>query len=212
MKKTRESEKMKSSKEDDIHGAARNGDVNLVELIISSNPLALNSRDRHSRTPLHLAAWAGHANVVTALCKHKADVGAAAMDDMGAIHFAAQKGHLEVVKTLVSSGASLKAVNRKGFTVLHYAVQGSHIELTKYLLKKGLNLNTKTKAGKTALDLASNAEIRSLLVEHEKTKGTEVQDETEIVAEHVNEAESNSQLAGKTKDNEGQECTEEKLK
>nr|KJB09911.1 hypothetical protein B456_001G174500 [Gossypium raimondii] len=37
------------------------------------------------------------AQVVSYLCKQKADVGAVAMDGMGAIHFAAQKGHLEVV-------------------------------------------------------------------------------------------------------------------
>ncbi|KAL2901009.1 hypothetical protein RDABS01_026091 [Bienertia sinuspersici] len=147
------------SKEDDIHSAARNGNVIDVELIISSNPLAANSRDKHSRTPLHLAAWAGHANVVNALCKHKADVGAAAMDDMAAIHFAAQKGHLEVVKTLVSSGAPVKATNRKGMTALHYAVQGSYVELTKYLLKKGFDLDAKTKAGKSVFDLANNEEL-----------------------------------------------------
>ena len=130
---------------------------------------------------LHLAAWAGHANVVSCLCKHKADVGAAAMDDMAAIHFAAQKGHLEVVKTLVTSGASIKAANRKGMMALHYAAQGSHVELTKYLLKKGANLSAKTKAGKTPLDLASSEEIRSLLLEHEKAKQTEDQGSKEKV-------------------------------
>ena len=39
------------SKDDDIHSAARNGDVNAIELIVSCNPLATNSRDKHSRTP-----------------------------------------------------------------------------------------------------------------------------------------------------------------
>ncbi|PPD81159.1 hypothetical protein GOBAR_DD21907 [Gossypium barbadense] len=48
-------------------------------------------------TTLHLAAWARQAQVVSYLCKQKADVGAVSMDGMGAIHFAAQKGHLEVV-------------------------------------------------------------------------------------------------------------------
>ncbi|KAK9699069.1 hypothetical protein RND81_08G150900 [Saponaria officinalis] len=201
-----------SSKNEDIHIAARNGDVNCVELIIISNPLALNSRDKHSRTPLHLAAWAGHANVVSALCRHKADVGAAAMDDMGAIHFAAQKGHVEVVKTLVSEGASVKGVNRKGMTALHYAVQGPHVELTKYLLKKGFNLNAKTKAGKTVLDLAKNDEIRSLLLEHEKAKQTKAQDESEEVAEQDKNQESDSPLDGKAKENEAQEDNEENLK
>ncbi|TYG76614.1 hypothetical protein ES288_D03G127200v1 [Gossypium darwinii] len=42
-------------------------------------------------------AWARQAQVVSYLCKQKADVGVSAMDGMGAIHFATQKGHLEVV-------------------------------------------------------------------------------------------------------------------
>ena len=118
---------------------------------------------------LHLAAFSGQAEVVTYLSKHKADVGASAMDDMAAIHFASQKGHLEVVRALLSAGASLKAATRKGMTSLHYAVQGSHMELVKYLAKKGANLGAKTKAGKTPLDLATNEEIRSFLEEYEKS-------------------------------------------
>ncbi|XP_030535413.1 ankyrin-3 [Rhodamnia argentea] len=154
---------------EDLHAAARSGDLRAVLSILAANPLAVNSRDKHSRTPLHLAAWSGQAQVVTYLCQNKADVGAAAMDDMGAIHFAAQKGHLEVVRTLLSSGVSVKAANRKGFTPLHYAVQGSHLELVKYLVKKGASLSTKTKAGKTPVDLASSEEIRSFLVESEES-------------------------------------------
>lgn len=159
----------KSGTGGDLHNAARSGDLNAVQLILSTNPLAVNSRDKHSRTPLHLAAWSGQAEVVSYLCKNKADVGAAAMDDMGAIHFAAQKGHLEVVRTLLSSGASAKASTRKGLTPLHYAVQGSHSELVKYLVRKGASLSIKTKSGKTPIDLASNEEIRSFLEECERS-------------------------------------------
>jgi hypothetical protein len=122
---------------------------------------------------LHLAAWSGQAEAVTYLCKHKADVGAAAMDDMGAIHFASQKGHLEVVRALLSSGASIKASTRKGLTPLHYGVQGSHLELVKYLVKKGASLTVRTKAGMTPLDLATNEEIRLFLEESEKTSKKE---------------------------------------
>ncbi|KAI9125321.1 hypothetical protein K1719_003937 [Acacia pycnantha] len=153
---------------DDLHAAARSGDLNAVQAILSTNPLAINSRDKHSRTPLHLAAWSGQAEVVNYLCKHKADVGAAAMDDMGALHFAAQKGHLDIVRALVSAGASVKASTRKGMTALHYAAQGSHLELVKYLVKKGANLGAKTRAGKTPSDLAANEEVRSFLEEQER--------------------------------------------
>lgn len=152
--------------DNELHTAARSGDLEAVQRICSANPLAINSRDRHSRTPLHLAAWAGHTMVVEYLSK-KADVGAAAMDDMGAIHFAAQKGHLEVVRILVTSGVSVKSTNRKGMTALHYAAQGSHKELAKYLIKKGANVNAKNKAGKTPVDLANGEEVRSVLLDKE---------------------------------------------
>ncbi|GAV79529.1 Ank_2 domain-containing protein, partial [Cephalotus follicularis] len=148
---------------EELHAAARSGELEAVESILNSNPLAVNSRDKHSRTPLHLAAWAGQTEVVSYLCNHKADVGAAAIDDMGAIHFAAKKGHLEVVRMLVSAGVSVKAANRKGLTPLHYAVQGSHLEVIKYLVRKGGSLRAKTKAGKTPLNLTRKEEVRSLL-------------------------------------------------
>ncbi|CAH8345514.1 unnamed protein product [Eruca vesicaria subsp. sativa] len=152
----------------DIHSAARSGDLAAVQLIISTNPLAVNSRDKHSRTPLHLAAWAGHNEIVSYLCKNKADAGAAAVDDMGAIHFASQKGHVEVVRTLISVGVSVKSITRKGLTPLHYAAQGSHLDLVKYLVKKGSNVRATTKAGKNPADVAGNPETQNFLEECEE--------------------------------------------
>lgn len=43
---------------------------------------------------LHLAAWAGHAEVIKLLCDHHAAVNAAAADDMVALHFACQVTNL----------------------------------------------------------------------------------------------------------------------
>ncbi|CAL9781218.1 unnamed protein product [Musa acuminata subsp. burmannicoides] len=39
------------SESSDLHAAARNGDLTTVESICNANPLAVNTRDRHSRTP-----------------------------------------------------------------------------------------------------------------------------------------------------------------
>ncbi|KAF2614005.1 hypothetical protein F2Q70_00013140 [Brassica cretica] len=99
----------------DLHSAARPGYLAAVQSVVSSNPLSVNHRDKHSSflfvvlnttislsNRLHLAAWAG--DVVSYLCKNKADVDVAAVDDMGAIHFASQKGHLEVVRSVGVSG------------------------------------------------------------------------------------------------------------
>ncbi|KAF4378546.1 hypothetical protein F8388_022367 [Cannabis sativa] len=191
-----------SKKGEELHSAARSGDLSAVQSILAADPLSINSRDKHSRTPLHLAAWSGKTDVVSYLCKHGGDIGASAMDDMGAIHFAAQKGHLEVVRTLLSSGASIKAITRKGLAPLHYAVQGSHLELVKYLVKKGANLSLKTKAGKTPLDLASNDEIRSYLEEC-KTSSFKPDHRDELKAE-----ESNQQSFEKKEDNSCSEAAE----
>ncbi|CAI0461175.1 unnamed protein product [Linum tenue] len=207
--------------EGDIHAAARSGDLTALQLLLGSNPLAVNTRDKHSRTPLHLAAWAGHAQVVSYLCKHKADVGAAAMDDMGAIHFAAQKGHLEAVRSLVQSGASIKAFTRKGLTPLHYAVQGSHLELVKYLIKKGADLNVKTKAGRTPLDIAEKEDIRLFLEESERSSKTENtnpkmkaggQSDSEPLAEKDKPDESNPEAAAAAASEQDEEGQEEGVK
>ncbi|KAL4199403.1 hypothetical protein AMTRI_Chr03g144790 [Amborella trichopoda] len=161
-------QRVSSSDSEDIHTFARDGNLEALQSICISNPLAVNARDKLSRTPLHLAAWAGQLEVVAFLCKHKADVGAAANDDMGAIHFASQKGHLAVVRTLLLSGVSVNASTRKGFTALHYASQRGHLELVKYLVRKGAKIGAKIKAGKSAIDVTPSEEVRTFLMSCEE--------------------------------------------
>ncbi|CAL9204885.1 unnamed protein product [Musa hybrid cultivar] len=102
------------SESSDLHAAARNGDLTTVESICNANPLAVNARDRHSRTPYPFSLtsfgfWCGHTEVVRFLYKNKANVGAGAMGDTAVIHFVAQKGHLEIIRILLSSDVSVKA-------------------------------------------------------------------------------------------------------
>jgi len=63
----------------------------------------INSQDFHRRTPLHLAAYFGHAEAVKRLIDEKADFKQTASDEYNALHFASQKGHVEVVKALVNA-------------------------------------------------------------------------------------------------------------
>jgi ankyrin repeat protein len=43
----------------DLHTAAREGNIAEVRRIIATGA-KLDDRDKHSRTPLHMAGWAGH--------------------------------------------------------------------------------------------------------------------------------------------------------
>lgn len=155
----------------DLHDAARAGDLEGLQAIYFSNPTAINARDKHS-------PWSGQTEVAEFLCNHKADVGAAAVDDMSAIHFASQKGHLEIVRILLRSGASVNASTRKGMSALHYAVQGNHLEVVKFLIRKGASLSAKTKAGKRAIDLANDDEVRSILTSPEKSSKSNKESQT----------------------------------
>lgn len=172
------------AEEKPLHDAARNGDVDETIRLLAMNPASINERDRHSRTPLHMAAWAGQTDVVKLLCDSKADIKAAAGDDMAAIHFASQKGHVEAVRLLLAARAEVNTLTRKGMTPLHMAVQGNHKDVCLLLIKKGANLLTKNKAGKTPLDLvkdealgscmkAAEAERRALKDSKKKKEGAE---------------------------------------
>lgn len=79
---------------EELFAAARVGNREEVDRILkipdgkAPDP---DERDKLGRTAMHLAAWAGFADVVTRLAEAGADVDARASDDITSAHFAAQK-------------------------------------------------------------------------------------------------------------------------
>ena len=90
-----------------MHNAAREGNVaELTKLLAQGS--SVSTRDKHSRQPLHLSAWAGQLECCKVLVAEGADKGAAAMDDTTALHFAAQKGHAEIARFLLNEGSPVR--------------------------------------------------------------------------------------------------------
>lgn len=147
-----------------LHSASRNGDLELARKLIIVEKFDVNERDQHSRTPLHLASWAGHADIVQLLCENGAQVNATAADDMAAIHFAAQKGHVNALKMLLAGGAKVTLHTRKGLTSLHFAVQGGHNDVIRVIVRRSpALLGEQTNKGQRPIDLAKSNEIRLFL-------------------------------------------------
>lgn len=116
------------------HSAARTGDVSALEAALASDPDAVKATDKHSRTPLHLAAWAGHLHALVTLCDASADLHVAAMDGITALHFAAQQGHEDVCKELLKRGAKVNVKDHKKLnTPLHYAALKGQASLASLL-------------------------------------------------------------------------------
>jgi ankyrin repeat protein len=71
----------------EIHDAASIGDLTRVKALLQSDPdLAFSKDSRFGLTPLHVAAFSGHRDVVELLLTNKADVNAKDKDGHTPLH------------------------------------------------------------------------------------------------------------------------------
>lgn len=96
-----------------MHLAARYGRSGLVQFMIQNKlPLDINSVTAGSSfTPLHLACWFGHIDVVKDLVSLKARINERDANGLLPIDLAANEGHLEIVETLLRSGSERPSSN-----------------------------------------------------------------------------------------------------
>jgi ankyrin repeat protein len=101
--------------------AAKAGDREAIRRLVEGDRALLEARDKDGSTPLHCAAWKGHAGAVAELIALGADVNARnANDHYGdtPLHAAAHGNHREVVELLIRHGADVHARNPAGRTPL----------------------------------------------------------------------------------------------
>lgn len=115
------------------------------------------------RSPLHLAAEKGHADVVRMLLICDADAGMQSGTHMTPAHFAAGSGHLAVLSLLLQHGVDLEARNRAGMTPLHLAAWHNHTSALLALLGRGAAIEARDRDRKTPLHLAANGSNGTLL-------------------------------------------------
>ncbi|KAF8461733.1 ankyrin repeat protein [Kalaharituber pfeilii] len=88
-------------------------------------------------TALHLAAIAGHENVVKLLLKEGAKIEEINAQGMTALHHAAQEGQVNAVKALLARGADRTARCKLEKTPLMLATEGGHAEVEEVLNSEG---------------------------------------------------------------------------
>ena len=148
-----------------IHDWAENGDYANVKQFLDHNPSLINSL--HSEelpdTPLHLAAWQGHVDIVRLLLDRGADVNARGDGGRTPLHYAAYWGHLDVVELLIEEGADVTLTTEFGHTPLvtaAYSREAEGIDAAERLLQHGARLDLNS-----ALALGKSDEVRRMLRE-----------------------------------------------
>ena len=97
-----------------LHAAAQRGDVATIEKLAASSPRsALDGRDAHGRTPLHVAAFARQRDAARALIAAGASAGALDDDRYDAVTIASVADDEETLRTLLAAGASAGLVTSR---------------------------------------------------------------------------------------------------
>lgn len=122
-----------------LFAAAWHGDA---EAVASAERSALNARDGHGRTPLHVATFARRQDVIRALAKAGADLGALDNDRYDAVTIAAVADDEATLAVLLEVGASAKlTTSRYDGTALIAAAHLGHDGVVRQLIKAGAPLD-----------------------------------------------------------------------
>lgn len=97
-------------------------------------PSNVDSRSLNGWTALHLAAHAGHMDVVSELLRASADIEATTQGGLSSLHVACQRGHLGVVQVLLGHGCDVGQQTAHGETALHLASAQGHVAILQILL------------------------------------------------------------------------------
>jgi hypothetical protein len=114
-------------------------------------------------TPLHRAAYNGHAEVCGLLLDHGADVAAKDQDDETPLHHAANDGCTDVVNLLLERGADVNSKTTAGETPLHWASKQGNVGVARLLVEHGVDTRATDNNGKTAVNVASGNAMRKVL-------------------------------------------------
>jgi ankyrin repeat protein len=165
----------------DIHEAAKIGDIVQLKKILSKNPSLVNSLDRDKMTPLHHAIDAGKLKAASLLISLGADINAVNFKTETPLHIAANKGNADAVKLLLEHNADLTMREMRDRIPLFLACNWGHdLETVRLLIDAGSDVNDKNNRGEIVLVSTlyyGKKEIIDLLID----RGATIPDDKEIL-------------------------------
>ncbi|KAL9085606.1 MAG: hypothetical protein Q9165_007506 [Trypethelium subeluteriae] len=153
--------------------AAQYGDEVVVQLLLETGKVDVNSRDWAGETPLLQAVWEGHEAILRLLLEQgKVDVNSRNIYGQTPLWQAASDGHEAIVLLLLETGKVDVNMDSAGETPLWKAASDGHEGIVRLLLEQGkVDVNSRDRCGQTPLwQAASNGHeaIVRLLLEQGK--------------------------------------------
>ena len=139
-----------------VFEAAGRGDTAAVRALVVADPGLATARDQEQNTPLHFAARAGSADLVTLLLERGADLNAANFQQATPLHWAVLRNHHGVVELLLRRGARVDP--RENYTrtpLLLVARETGNLEMARRLLDAGADVNARDRFQSTPLELSA---------------------------------------------------------
>ena len=124
-----------------LYCAARLGFCDLAEHLIAKHPEHSIAGGGLDGTPIHVAARAGHADMLSLLLEHGADVNGRVQYGRTPLHHASFGGKIEAGQCLLDRGADINAQMTDNQTPLMYAVFFGHVEFARMLLERGARID-----------------------------------------------------------------------
>lgn len=151
--------------------AAAAGEIERVERLLAESPADVNAYSPDGWTPLHLAAFFGHAKIVELLLGHDADLTARSRNPNGntPLHAALAANQKMAAALLVGHGADLNASDAGGWRPIHLAAANNNLDSLRTLIAQGADVGAPNKDGLTAVVLAeqkNHKEAAALLKRH----------------------------------------------
>lgn len=138
------------------------GEVERVERLLAEDAAAIDAYSGDGWTPLHLAAFFGHAKIAELLLARDANVTARSKNSNGntPLHAALAGNHKFVAGLLLGAGADVNAPDAGGWRPLHIAAANNTIDSMKALVAQGADVAAQNNEGKTPLTLAQEKNHR----------------------------------------------------
>ncbi|MCK4753354.1 MAG: ankyrin repeat domain-containing protein [Planctomycetes bacterium] len=153
----------------EIHLAAMQGDIETVRSILSEKPKLFTQTDKYGNSPLHLAAYKGHAEVVQFLILQGTDVNVRNNFGGTALLVGSYADETEVVKILIANKADVNlAIKDPEQQALQIATLEGYRDYTHMFIDLGGVNNLKTHFIATPLQASAangHIEIAKILIE-----------------------------------------------